>query len=355
MQPGPDVEPSLGDMAHQCRIVEALLLKHKQLLAPPHGRRTPPPVVVAAPDTATAEAGGGGDVPLPARSEPVKVKVAPAAKRVVIRVAPSAAVAVAGGGAGGGGSGGGGVSSSAAELRPQMTQTTMPGSYSKQPAAAVPIGSKSLAAVAASYRSRAGPAVAGAAVNVGSSIPGNRGGVDVHDAEQFVTDSEEESDEDFVFGAEAISVDVPLESQRWPSREGSLDPELGSPSLSPRTLLSIEQMDSLRVERGLKGLHNPVLASTAQGFGSPSSSLGSSLPSSLPGSLPSSMPTSPDKSRRSSKEAAGAAAAAYTAYDDADDEEYDELDDRAASNNGRPQRGRFLSRRDSDNEPGTFV
>lgn len=73
------------------------------------------------------------------------------------------------------------------------------------------------------------------------------------DATQFVTDSEEESDDDMIFGVEAISVDAPLHAEHWRSREGSLDPELASPNLSPRTLLSIEQMDSLRVERGLKG------------------------------------------------------------------------------------------------------
>jgi len=425
VQPGPDVEPSLGDMAHQCRIVEALLLKHKQLLAPPPGRRTPPPVIVDATANANASDGGAAAAAAPVaamgsvavvpvvhvtRSAPAKVKVAPAAKRVVIKVAPSAAAAVEGRGGGGSGSGssGGDVGSSAAGLLHQMptapSMTTQASRYTSSnlhgagavgaAAASAHNGSNSLAAITATYGHRRSAAGAGAAVMIGNTTSSNHssnsnrsgdgggggggGGMDADDAAgQFVTDSEGESDDDFVFGAnEAISVDVPLEAERWRSRDGSLDPELASPSLSPRTLLSIEQMDSLRVERGLKGLHNPVAsAASTQRYGSPSSSSHGGG-----GSLPNSLASSRDVSRRSSKEllqphvevvspsnhasssssvgvgtrTSAAAAAAYTAYDDADDDEYDE-DEHSASFDDGPRKGRFLMRRDSDNETGTFL
>jgi hypothetical protein len=264
VQPGGGVEPSLADMAHQCRIVEQLLTNHRQLLAPPPGRRTPPPgsrlaAVVSGGVDGGGGSGGDGDA---AAVEPPKLKKADPSDAfgALFKAASAAALTPV--------------------AAPILSSAVVPPALGLLENAAVALP-HTLRLPASGSREIGGP-MPGSLVHVGGRAVSNP------NDDEFVTDSEEDSeldiDDEAVFGitdldAVTISVDAPLVARQkdWATNQESVeDVELNSPSLSPQTLLSIEQLDSLRVDRGLRGLHNPVAAAaereTRHAASSPNSS-----------------------------------------------------------------------------------
>ena len=173
-------------------------------------------------------------------------------------------------------------------------------------------------------------------------------------------DSELDLDDETVFGITDLDAvtssvgDVTLADDRaalWTLPPDATDSELNSPSLSPQTLLSSEQLDSLRVDRGLRGLHNPVAAAAARNARDASNCALLS-----PGSSDSGDPSSPRRGSRELHELGGVPLRGAVGFGPStvDDVSGDALSSIGSGSFGACEERR-LSRKDSDNDTGTLV
>lgn len=170
VQPGPDAaEPSLGDMAHQCRVVEALLLHHRELL---------PPEVV----------------------HPTRAQAATTIVETITATAPE-----------------GTKTAAVSESNSSLSSTTATAAY--QPGLKDPIFAASIAATT------------------------------VETVYSYVTDSEEEEVFGFANKEGAVSVDDPVHGSSSRLMH-TLPPQVPENS----SLLSPDQLETLRVNAGLRGL-----------------------------------------------------------------------------------------------------